>query len=229
MIQTHNNILYAIFHTIFPRRCLLCNNILAENEHNICTHCQSLYPYPIDINLDDFFAPLSAYIQDICVFSYYTYAKKSILQFKFYENIHKGKALSRLLSKKLSTLPWIDDVDIIVPVPLHKKKLRQRGFNQCDVISKTIADNLNKTFLPNNLVRVINTKEQHKSNVDQRYENMRNAFSVLDPTLFENKTILLVDDVITTCSTMFECCKVLSKCNNIRIYVACLASDRISI
>jgi competence protein ComFC len=229
MTQTHNNILYSLFHTIFPRRCLLCNNILTENEHNICTRCQRLYPYPIDINLDDFFAPLSAYIQDICVFSYYTYAKKSILQFKFYENIHKGKALSRLLSQKLSTLPWIDDVDIIVPVPLHKKKLRQRGFNQCDVISKTIADNLNKTFLPNNLVRVINTKEQHKSNVDQRYENMRNAFSVLDPTLFENKTILLVDDVITTCSTMFECCKVLSKCNNIRIYVACLASDRISI
>lgn len=229
MTQTHNNILYAIFHTIFPRRCLLCNNILTENEHNICTRCQSLYPYPTDINLDDFFAPLSAYIQDICVFSYYTYAKKSILQFKFYENIHKGKALSRLLSKKLSTLPWIDDVDIIVPVPLHKKKLRQRGFNQCDVISKTIADNLNKTFLPNNLVRVINTKEQHKSNVEQRYENMRNAFSVLDPTLFENKTILLIDDVITTCSTMFECCKVLSKCHNIKIYVACLASDRISV
>ncbi len=229
MTKTHNNILYSLFHTIFPRRCLLCNNILTENEHNICTRCQSLYPYPTDINLDDFFAPLSAYIQDICVFSYYTYAKKSILQFKFYENIHKGKALSRLLSKKLSTLPWIDDVDIIVPVPLHKKKLRQRGFNQCDVISKTIADNLNKTFLPNNLVRVINTKEQHKSNVEQRYENMRNAFSVLDPTLFENKTILLIDDVITTCSTMFECCKVLSKCHNIKIYVACLASDRISV
>ncbi len=229
MIKANNNILYSLFHTFFPRRCLLCNNILKEDEQTICSHCDKLSSYPTNINIGDFFAPLSLYIENICILYYYTYAKESIQQFKFNENIYKGKLLANLLCEKLSTQIWINDIDLIVPIPLHKKKTRKRGFNQSNIISQTIATYFHKKNLTNNLIRIINTKDQHTSTINERYENIRNAFRVKDPTLFDNKNILLVDDVITTCSTIGETCKEILKSKNVKIYIACLASDRLII
>ena len=220
------SIFKSLFYTFFPRKCLFCDSILAENETKICSRCQKLYPYPDSYAKEEFFAPLLPYISDICVMGWYSQTKKAIKEFKFNENLNYGRQLARLLNEKLAKQEWINDIDYIIPVPWHKRKLRKRGFNQSEYISKLIAKRFDKKIMVDNLVRLVYNKDQHGSSQEERYENVRGIFNVKNHSLLENKTVLLVDDVITTCSTVSECCKELVKSENIKIYIACLATDR---
>ncbi len=226
MIATIKSILESIFFTTFPRKCLLCDEILQTNEKKICYKCQQLYSYPCDINIGEFYAPLYPYIKGICVLGFYSYVKVAIKKFKFGGNVYIGKQLSYILCEKLAKTDWIKNIDIVIPVPLHRTKKRQRGFNQSEIISQIIAKKFNKQLVINNLIRTINNKDQHGSSQDERYKNVCGIFKIKDIKAFEQKKVLIVDDVITTCSTALECCKEIKKCAGAEIYICSLASDR---
>ncbi|MBR1626904.1 MAG: ComF family protein [Bacteroidales bacterium] len=226
MIETLKHILQSVFFTIFPRKCLFCGNLLNEKENKFCSRCSELYPYPTDIDIDEFYAPLAPYITGICILGHYSYCKIPVKQFKFEENIYAGKQLANMLCEKLSKTVWIDSIDMIIPVPLHWIKQRQRGFNQSEIIARVIAKRFHKKVVADNLFRTTNNKAQHTSNQMQRYENVRGIFKVKDPLAFENKNVLIVDDIITTCSTVLECCKEIKKTNVTAIYICAIASDR---
>lgn len=225
-MQIIKNIFTAILRTLFPRRCIFCFGILRENEDSICNNCRNLYPFPQDCNIKDFFAPLYPYISGICIMGTYSYCKKAILDFKGKENFRYGNCLCSLLCDKLQNQTWINDIDIIVPVPLHKKRLAERGFNQSQVIAQVIAKQFGKPVVSNNLYRTKYSLPQHKLPAFKRYENTQNIFQTKDASAFEDKTVLLVDDVITTCATVAQCCKALFKSQGIKIYVCALASER---
>ena len=115
------------------------------------------------------------------------------------------------------------DIDYIVPVPLHPKKLYQRGYNQSEILAKGISNIISKPVNNDNLIRIKNTETQTKKSKKARIENVKSAFSIKDITLFDNKNILLIDDVMTTSSTLIECMKEIGKSKNVKIKVLALA------
>ncbi|MBP3253464.1 MAG: ComF family protein [Bacteroidales bacterium] len=219
-------IIKSVFFTLFPRTCIFCNKILDVDEHRICKRCNKLYPYPVIDKPGVFFAPLYPYTSRICIMGRYTYIKKALLEFKFRENIAKGNILGKMLSDKLMLTDWAKDIDIIVPVPLHKKQLKKRTYNQCRIIADIIGKKLNKPVIEHNLYKVNITKNQHRIGYSSRLDNPENNYNVKNTALFADKKILLVDDVITTCTTLTECCKALKQCPNIEISICALASNR---
>ncbi|MFT4696835.1 MAG: ComF family protein, partial [Urechidicola sp.] len=117
----------------------------------------------------------------------------------------------------------LQEVDYVIPVPLHKKKLYERGYNQSEILSNGINNVIEKKILTNNLVRIRYTETQTKKNKLERLENIKNAFEVNNPKELEGKTILLIDDVITTGSTLVECIYGLKSVKKIKIIVLVLA------
>jgi len=114
-------------------------------------------------------------------------------------------------------------VDVIIPVPLHKKRMRQRGYNQSACFAEGLAQKLNAGVQENNLVREVATETQtHKSRF-ARFENMQEVFVIKNPERLINKHILLVDDVITTGSTLEACGIQLLKIEGVKLSIATIA------
>jgi competence protein ComFC len=200
---------------------------LSDEEKMICSKCRSLYLYPNENKDQETFMPLNNLVEDVYVWSVYSYTKQAIWDFKFKNDIYTGKVLANLFADKLKNVPWIRDIDFIVPVPLHKKRERQRGFNQSLIIADIVGAKLGIPVISKNLIRLTNNIPQHESRGTDRYDNVKDNFKIINPYVFSNAKILLIDDVITTCSTMKCCCESFNNINNVKIYVACLASDRV--
>lgn len=111
----------------------------------------------------------------------------------------------------------------MIPVPLHRARKRERGFNQSEILAEGISQVLDRTTLNTVLKRKRNTKDQTHLNVQQRKENVEGAFVVAHPDKVMGKMIILVDDVMTTGATLNECAKMLLEAGAIRIFAVTLA------
>ncbi len=126
------------------------------------------------------------------------------------------------LGLELKTTELFHEIDFVIPVPLHKKRFRERGYNQSSFIAQGIAKSLKTQSNDSNLFRKTYTSTQTKKTKFQRWLNVENKFQLNQPELFENKHILLVDDIITTGSTIEACAEQLSKVKGIKISIASL-------
>lgn len=216
----------TILSIIFPEKCLVCDNVLNEKEKYICSHCKDnhLIKQPMK---DDYFVPLILFIKDIVVLFRYRCCERAIKSFKFYGQVSIGKRLAKLLAQEIMKKEWAKELDYIVPVPLHKKALRKRGFNQCEIVASVLSKELCVPVESRNLYRIRYNIPQHNLSKEERYENISNNFALKQPSQFKGKTILLIDDVITTCSTLKACCKALKESEDITIYISALSSTRI--
>jgi len=176
--------------------CPICEKIISESG-KICSNCQSKRP-DLDVLL------VSAKYENI---------SKIVHLFKYNFIQDLSEPLGKILVKNFlnSKLPL---PDFLIPIPLHKRRLRWRGFNQSGLLASYLSQNLTPNFeipvLEKALFRKKYTFPQMKlKNFKARRENIKNAFSVKDINALKNKTILLVDDVSTTGSTIFECAKIL--------------------
>ena len=144
-------------------------------------------------------------------------------QFKYKGVKEIGNLLGEIAGAQLMKSELFKNIDLIVPVPLHKKRLRERGYNQSLCFAEGLATKLNATVEDNNLVRTVATKTQtHKSRF-ARFENMQEVFMVKDPDRLKNKHILLVDDIITTGSTLEACGIQLLKVEGVKLSIAAIA------
>jgi ComF family protein len=123
----------------------------------------------------------------------------------------------------LKETQWIKQIDYIVPVPLHVKRQKKRGYNQAECIAKGLASVLNIPIDNNNLYRTIYTETQTKKDKNSRIDNVKDVFALREESLFTGKHILLVDDVVTTGATVFGCEKALRNAKNIKLYLCCVA------
>jgi len=187
-----------ILDILFPRFCLNCNR---EGSY-LCPDCFSL----IDIsekkyyflkNLNGLFCPTS-YDNFI--------VKKLINQFKYPPYIKElAKPLASLIITYFKILGESGLQDfILVPIPLHKKKLKSRGFNQASEIAKELSKNLAIPFSDNVLIKIKPTPAQVELKKEEREKNVRETFLCQKPEIIKNKKILLVDDVFTTGATLEE-------------------------
>jgi ComF family protein len=123
----------------------------------------------------------------------------------------------------LSYASWIKDIDVIIPIPLSKEKMRFRGYNQSESIAQGLSAVLN---IPINTVavsRIKNTESQTNKNISERFENVKDAFAVVDKEKLLNKHVLLIDDVLTTGATLEACAREVLTIENCKISIATIA------
>lgn len=215
---------------IYPRNCVACGNSLFKHEDQVCNYCYGNLPKtnfhkqqrnPVD-------ALFYGRTPLLLASSFYLFQKKGSIQ-KILHNIkyNSNKDLAILVGKwyaeDLKTDPVISLADYIIPVPLHSKKLKMRGFNQSEEFAKGLAEGLKTSLNTTVLIRKDFTETQTKKNKYERWENVEDVFELIAPETFKNKHVVLVDDVITTGATIEACCQLLQQIEGIKISVLSIA------
>ncbi len=185
--------------------CTFCNN---DTIHSlICEECKKEYPFD----------------EVVCAYTFNLPIQRMIHHFKYNEFKKIGAYLGAELAELISSYSFITETDYIIPVPLHKTKRRFRGFNQAEIIAKALSVKLDIPILKNVLSRKKFTQTQTQLKKHEREKNVANAFHVKNIGTIKNKSLLLVDDVLTTGSTMKSIALLLKKNFAKHIYVCTLA------
>ncbi|MDR0789784.1 MAG: ComF family protein [Bacteroidales bacterium] len=148
-----------------------------------------------------------------------------IHRFKYYEKVYLGKYLVELWAAKLQTIDWIKDIDVIVPLPLHWRKKIKRGYNQSEVLARYLARALHKPVVTNSLIRHKYTKSQASQALD-RWENMKDVFSLAKAQQLKGKHVLIIDDVVTTGASITNCVKAIYCAKPSAVSIASLSAVR---
>jgi len=213
-----------------PELCSACGESLVANENLICTDCQYNLPFtnfhlfPDNIVAQQFWGKMT--LEGAYALYYFNKGGKIqnlMHQFK-YKGMHQiGNLLGSIAGAQLATNELFKTIDIIIPVPLHEKRLRQRGYNQSTCFAEGLALQLNAPVENDNLVRIATTETQTRKSRFARFENMQEVFGVKNPGKLVNKHVLLVDDIITTGSTLEACGTQLLKIDGVKLSVAAIA------
>jgi len=215
---------------LFPRLCYACGNHLLRNENLICTECYVVIPrtnYHTD--MDNPVAQLfwgRCMIERAAAFSYYNKGSRirNLIHNLKYKGIREiGYELGRIYGLSLKSSGFTADIDLIIPVPLHPTKMRIRGFNQSEIISKGISDATGLAVDVKSLSRKTKSATQTKRSRYERWTNVEGIFQVIDPQTIMGRHILLVDDVITTGSTIESCTNELLNVKGVKVSVVALA------
>ncbi|CAM1372041.1 Amidophosphoribosyltransferase [Tenacibaculum litoreum] len=222
--------LKEIFYLFYPNLCVNCEITLLRNETFLCTICKNDLPI-IDDNkhinvtlMSNFYGKVP--IQAVHSFLFYKkkgVTQKLIHQLKYKNQPEIGIFIADWFGERLKILNIFTDVDYIIPVPLHLKKLKSRGYNQVTMFGERLSDILSIEYKPDVLIRTSKTKTQTFKQRFERFSNNKTKFKLIDTTFFENKHVLLIDDVITTGATLEACANELLKTQNIKISVATMA------
>ena len=214
----------------FPTLCVACGNRLVTQEKFLCIGCWHDLPVTnFHFDTENKVARLFwGRVQLENATAFFAYNKGSnyqhLIHFIKYKGLKElGFETGRKFGAALSASPEYNLANIIVPVPLHPKKQKIRGYNQSEWIAKGISDTLKKPVSLNNLRRNLHTSTQTRKNRYERWENVENIFEVNRPEEFAGKHILLIDDVVTTGSTLESCALQLLQIENVRVSIATLA------
>ncbi|GGI28295.1 ComF family protein [Pedobacter mendelii] len=215
---------------LFPNLCNACGTPIFQNENLICTKCQYDLPFT-DYHVHDenrvakqFWGrlPLNAAMA-MLYFRKGAKVQNLIHSLKYNNKTDVGVMLGHMLGERLKNSPLYQNIDLIMPVPLHQKKLRLRGYNQSTFIVEGVSKKMEIDFYDNILIRPVPTESQTKKSRYNRYENMKSVFKIQNPEKIAGKHILLIDDVITTGATLEACANVLLENGASKVSIAALA------
>jgi len=209
---------------------VVCGGNLAIGEEFICTRCNVKMPRTnFHLQKDNeverrFWGKISVETAT----SYFYYSKGSdyrriLFELKYHGCKELGEAMGRNMAAEISSSHFFKEIDLIVPVPLHRNKRESRGYNQSEWIALGIS---NATGIPMNicgLVRDVANSTQTRKSVFERWENVEGVFQNKRPEIFEGKHVLLVDDVLTTGSTLLSCATALNESSDVKISILTLA------
>jgi len=201
-----------------------------SGEKLICVNCLLDLPFADMYNLENNAVEerLAGKVPFNCATALCYFQKSSTIQaliheLKYRDNTAVGSYLGEMLGLGLEKSDRFQNIDYVLPVPLHPNKLRVRGYNQSDFIAEGICETLNASVITENLIRKANTQTQTKKSIYDRWQNVSTIFTCNDASSFENKHLLIVDDVITSGSTIEGCINALKDIPGVKISVAVLA------
>lgn len=226
MIKLFDNIL-SLF---FPELCIICGENLTQGEQHICKRCLTEIPrtnyHLINNNPVEkkFWGKVPVYRGT----AFYFFTKGSPFQkvlheLKYKDNKEVGKVLAKYAAADLLESPDFSSVDLIIPVPLHPKKLKIRGYNQSDWIGMGLSEILGCPLNTTSLIRKKENTTQTKKSVFERFENTAGIFELVNADDLRNKHVLIVDDVLTTGSTIEAVINALQIVPGIKVSIFTLA------
>ena len=193
---------------IFPRLCVLCHNDLEPNVSTLCLTClYRISETPLNSNKSSTFFRYDAIQSAFCFLNYEkeNVVQRAIYLLKYKDRKELGELLGSLCADAWKESCKMSENTLIVPVPLHKKKLKKRGYNQSEYFAKGLSRNLGIPYDIHSLIRKQNTETQTKKDYAERWTSVKSAFEVVSSDNIKDKHILLVDDVLTTGSTVEAC------------------------
>jgi len=215
---------------IYPKICLGCNNSLLKHEQCICTICQFHIPKTNHFKekKNDLQKLFWGKVQLNHAAALYEFVKDSPLQkmihaLKYEENQEVGIYLGKQIAYEIEDSTLLKGIDYIIPVPLHPKKEKLRGYNQSMSIAKGIQEILKTEIEITTLQRTVDTESQTKKNKYSRWENVGNVIEIRDLEKLKHKHILLIDDVVTTGSTLESCVTTLQQIEGIKVSIVTIA------
>ena len=224
------NFLKDIFNIFFPEVCLCCHEHLVNNETTICLKCRHDLPLTNFSFEKNNLVEKSFYgrIQIENATALFYFLKKGKVQqliheLKYNKQEQVGNFIGNWLGDEIVESNRFKNLDYIIPVPLHRKKLKTRGYNQVTTFGKSLAKKLNITYNEEILIKISSTKTQTKKIRLDRWKNVQELFVVQNNFNLENKHILLIDDIITTGATLEACCKSFTNIKGLKISIACMA------
>lgn len=225
----------------YPKRCVICDRVLKMKETEICAQCKDL---PLLIG-EDFCMKCGKSVpqeQEYCedcqskkttflcgrsVFSYNRDLRRSIARFKYHGRQEYASYYGRMMYQVHKE--WLQQVqpDMLLPVPVHKKRLQQRGYNQAELLAKELGRYANLPVVADLLIRQENTLPQKELSAQERLSNLQGAFVAKEAELYTNvNCVIIVDDIYTTGSTIEACSQVMRKIGVQNIYFLCLCSGQ---
>ena len=219
-----------ILELLFPSLCITCGERLITQEKHVCFQCWN------DLPVTNFQNDPSNKVAQLFwgrvqlenATSFFSYRKGSryqqLIHFIKYKGLKElGFETGRRFGFVLAESEIFSSVDIIVPVPLHPKKEKSRGYNQCLWIARGMAESMKKELVSDNLFRQVHTGTQTRKNRFERWKNVEGIFGLHKPDVFAGKHVLLVDDVVTTGSTLEACAYHILQVDNTKVSIATLA------
>lgn len=201
---------------IYPYICGFCGIILSKGY--VCEECYNTIQARqnlIQIQKDVYYNKL------ICIYEYTGKVKEKIIQFKFYNKKYLYRTFSECICRKMEKINL--EYDVIIPVPIHRKRYMQRGYNQSELLAMGISKICKVKIYRNLLVKNKDTLPQSSLNKDRRKTNVTGTYSINNKEVIKNKKILLVDDIYTTGATVNECSKILKESGAKEVIVLTLA------
>ena len=221
MKQYLHFILNAILNLIYPKVCGICDEIC---EKDLCKKCE------IKLNkiavLKKRVYLTKYYGKHFYLFVYDGILKERIVNYKFNGKSYIYKSFVNFMIKNKKVCDFLKSYDIIIPVPIHVKRKRKRGYNQCELIANDLATYFeNLTCVTKVLYKKIHTKPQSTKTKQERKSNIQGVYQLRHKEIIKGKKILLFDDIYTTGSTVNECCKVLKQADIQLVDVLTIAQD----
>jgi ComF family protein len=222
--------LNSLINLFFPKVCAGCKSFIGANEYVVCTTCRHELPLtnhhlnPENEAFKKFYGRVP--VEYASTFLYFH--KKGMVQemihnlkYKGHEEI--GTLLGQWYASDLENSDFVKDVDVIIPVPLHKKRLKERGYNQVTNFGLALSESFEIPLNDTILKRKIYLKTQSKKNLLGRMDGIESVFDVAFNEEDRNKHYLLIDDVLTTGATLEACSKALLKIPGAKISIVCMA------
>lgn len=219
----------TLLNALFPTLCVGCGTVLAAGERHLCISCLASLPRTgfsdyADNPAERMLAGRVPYEQATAMLAYRDggLSRRLVHAMKFHGNSDLCLMMGRQLGLDLMRRGRFDGVEVLVPVPLHWTRRLLRGYNQSELICRGMAEVMHRPVSTGNLIRHRYTRKQSRQQSSERSANVEGAFRVKHPKEFENKHLLLVDDVLTTGATLTACADALASIPDLRVSVATL-------
>ena len=230
MISQLKNIIQSTMYLFYPHVCTGCGSDLLKEDHLLCFKCIHQLPHTNFAKLAN--NPIEKYFWGrlplTAAYSQFYFSKEFLIQHLIHQLKYRGDTkigfyLGGVMGKTLLNCDRFNAVDALIPLPLYADKEHKRGYNQATVICNGMAAEMNIPVLNNVVIRRHATETQTRKQRTERWDNVKDSFTVTNPGELNGKHLLLVDDVVTTGASLEACGSVMLEVENVQLSIATLA------
>ena len=219
-----------ILDLISPRQCVICGERLSVTERALCSSCylhlpRTSYQFtPYDNPMTQLFWGLAPVSRAAALFFYEPHSEGAQLVYdlKYADRPDIGEDIGRMMAEEMRVAGYLEEVDMIVPVPLSPKRQQQRGYNQSEEIAQGVSEITGLPILKKAVRRTVFEGSQTNKGRWERHDNVEHVFELIDAKAVSGRHLLLIDDVVTTGATCLACAKALCQAGDVRISILSL-------